>query len=108
VLDDVPTTELNAAPLYGLSFWVSGEDANTSPATTPGISGLRVLNTETGDPFHYLVVPPGASSSFGKSHVFQVDFSPLNPSQPVTLEFYNLAIPVTAFPRQRSFWMTCA
>ena len=88
-LSQTVPTQLNPAPLYGLSFWVSGEDANTSPATTPGIFGLRVLNTESGDPFHYLVVPPGASSSFGVSHIFRFEFSPLNSSQPVTLEFYN-------------------
>jgi hypothetical protein len=89
ILSQAVPTQLNPAPLYGLSFWVSGEGAQTSPATTPGIFGLRVLNTEAGDPFHYLVVPPGASSSFGQSHVFHFEFSPLNSSQPVTLEFYN-------------------
>ncbi len=98
ILSQAVPTQINAAPLYGLSFWVSGEDANTSPATTPGIFGLRVLNTETGDPFHYLVVPPGASSAFGKSHVFRFDFSPLNPSQPVTLEFYNFGHTGYGFP----------
>lgn len=98
ILSQAVPTHLNVAPLYGLSFWVSGEDANTSPASTPGIFGLRVLNTEAGDPFHYLVVPPGASSSFGKSHVFQFNFSPLNPSQPVTLEFYNFGHTGYGFP----------
>src|SRR5580765_4581403 len=98
ILSQVIPTQNNQAALYGLSFWVSGESASISTATTPGIFGLRVLNTEIGDPFHYLVVPPGANSAFGESHVFQFNFAPLNTSQPVTLEFYNFGHTGYQFP----------
>ena len=89
ILSQTIPTQLNPAPSYCLSFWVSGEFSDFSTTPTPGIFGMRLLNTLVGDPVIYLSVPPGVNSTIGKSHVYEFDFTPLDNSQPVTLEFIN-------------------
>jgi hypothetical protein len=82
-------THLSPAPLYGLSFWVSGEGALAGNPAEVGIFGLRVSNTLPGDPMLYFSVPAGPSGPLGSSHVYQFEFVPLNSSLPVTVEFTN-------------------
>jgi len=88
VLAQTIPTQLNPAPLYGLSFWASGEGAQFNTSDIRGIFALRVSNTLPGDPLLYLWVPPGGGP-IGASHVYQFEFTPLNPLQPVTVEFIN-------------------
>jgi hypothetical protein len=89
ILSQTVPTDQTLAPSYGLSFWVSGEGANMNPSDISGIFAVRVSNTLPGDPLIYLQVPSSANSTMGESHVFQFDFTPLNPNLPVTVEFYN-------------------
>ena len=84
----IPTTAYPGAT-FGLSFWVSGEDAAGSPSPYSGIFGLRLTNVLPGDPVLYFSVPPGINSAIGSSHVYQFSFTPLNNTQPVTVEFIN-------------------
>ena len=91
-------TQLNPAPSYELSFWVSGENADNGSNPTPGIFGLRVGNTVPGDPITYLSVPPGPAATIGKSHVYRFGFTPINTAQPVTVEFLNFGHAGNPFP----------
>ncbi len=89
VLTQSVATHLAPAASYVLSFWISGESSGFATAPgTDGIFGLRVTNTQLGDPQRYFVVP-GGGPSFGASHRFEFSFTPINPSLPVTLEFTN-------------------
>jgi hypothetical protein len=98
VLSQTIPTHLNLAPSYQMSFWVSGEAADTSPATVPGIFGLRLSNTDVANPTIYLQVPPGVNATIGQSHVYLFEFTPLNASQPVTIEFLNFGHAGFMFP----------
>ncbi len=80
-------TNTNIAPAYILSFWVSGEDTS-SAQWTDGLFGLRVSNVLPGDPIQYLATP-GGQTSLGSSIRFEYQFTPINPSLPVTVEFLN-------------------
>jgi hypothetical protein len=89
VLSQTVNTHLTPAPNYLLSFWVSGENAQYGGAYD-GIFGLRVTNTQAGDPMRYFAVPAGAGfGAYGDQLRLEFDFVPLNPSLPVTVEFYN-------------------
>ena len=83
--------KLTPAPSYILSFWTSGEDTGSAPATPftgDGIFGLRVTNVLAGDPTIYLTTPSGLSS-LGTSVRYEFSFVPLNPLSPVDVEFIN-------------------
>ena len=84
-------THLNPSPAYLLSFWASGEQAGNfiGGPGHDGIFGLRLTNVLSGDPIQYLVVPSGGSSPFGASTRYEFLFTPLDPSQPVVVEFIN-------------------
>jgi hypothetical protein len=89
ILSQTVNTHLTPAPSYLLSFWVSGENALFGGAYD-GIFGLRVTNTQAGDPMRYFAVPAGAGlGAFGDQIRFEFDFTPVNPSLPVSVEFYN-------------------
>lgn len=87
ILSQTVNTHLTPAPSYILSFWASGEGAMGGLATD-GIFGLRVTNTAPGDPMRYFAAP-GGGSSLGDGYRYEFSFTPLNPSLPVTIEFYN-------------------
>lgn len=88
VLSQTVNTNLTPAPSYLLSFWVSGEAAFFGANPYDGIFGLRVTNTQAGDPMRYFAVPAGGGL-YGDQLRLEFDFTPLNPSLPVTVEFYN-------------------
>lgn len=88
VLSQTVNTPATPAPSYLLSFWVSGENAATGSAAD-GLFGLRVTNTQPGDPTRYFVVPGSFLNTFGASERFEFIFTPTNPLLPVTIEFYN-------------------
>lgn len=88
ILSQTVPTNLTPAASYVLSFWASGEGAYTG-GMSDGIFGLRVTNTEAGDPFHYLASPSGGASIYGDQMRYEFAFTPLDSSQPVTVEFYN-------------------
>jgi hypothetical protein len=83
-------TNLFPAPSYSLSFWVSGEGAFPGGVGTPndGIFGLRVTNTQPGDPTRYFAVP-GGMGIYGSGMRLEFSFVPINASLPVTIEFIN-------------------
>lgn len=89
-LTQTVNTHLAPAPSYLLSLWVSGE--NTYPGgpgpANDGIFGLRVTNTQAGDPIRYFAVP-GSSGLYGTSLRLEFSMVPLNPLLPVTIEFIN-------------------
>jgi hypothetical protein len=89
VLTQSINTPATPAPSYKFSFWVSGEDAATTPFAERGIFGLQVTNVLPGDPIQYLAVPNGANNTFGLSHLFEYTFTPLNPLLPVDIKFIN-------------------
>lgn len=84
-------THLNPAPSYLLSFWVAGEGSGLGPGhpLADGIFGLRVTNTQPGDPMRYFAVPVGSSSVYGAAIRYEFTFTPINPLAPVTIEFTN-------------------
>lgn len=89
ILSQSISTNLTPAPSYILSFWASGEGALGGGAYD-GIFGLRVTNTQAGDPMRYFAVPAGgALGAYGSQHRFEFSFTPINPSLPVSVEFYN-------------------
>lgn len=87
VLSQVVPTHLTPASSYVLSMWLSGEGSGGGGAFD-GIFGLRVTNTQLGDPMRYFVVPGGASA-FGASLRLEFSFTPINASLPVMIEFTN-------------------
>jgi hypothetical protein len=89
VLSQSINTPATPAPSYKFSFWVSGEDAATTPFAERGIFGLQVTNVLPGDPIQYLAVPNGINNTFGLSHLFEYTFTPLNPLLPVDINFIN-------------------
>jgi len=90
ILEQSLSTPANPAPLYHLSFWVSGEGALTGQQFAErGIFGLQLTNVLPGDPIQYLAVPNGVNNTFGASHLFEFVFAPLNPLLPVDLRFLN-------------------
>jgi hypothetical protein len=84
-------TQLTPASNYIFSFWASGEWSGQTPGGIPdGIFGLRVTNVLPGDPLQFFAVPGGSIlSALGTSHRFDFSLVPLNPTQPVTVEFWN-------------------
>jgi hypothetical protein len=88
ILTQSVNTPGTPAPSYLLSFWVSGENALLGSAAD-GLFGLRVTNTQPGNPMRYFVVPGSAGGPFGASKRFEFTFTPTNPLLPVSLEFYN-------------------
>lgn len=80
-------TNTNVAPAYILSFWVSGEDAAYNQ-WIDGVFGLRVSNVLPGDPIQFLTTT-GGQSALGASIRYEYQFTPINPSLPVTIEFIN-------------------
>ncbi|HVP12069.1 MAG TPA: PEP-CTERM sorting domain-containing protein [Phycisphaerae bacterium] len=89
-------TELTPAPSYNLSFWVSGEENSTVQGNTGvGIIGLIVTNVLPPSPapgsaagqVQWLAVPNGLS--YGLSHLYEYTFTPVNPLQPVNIEFIS-------------------
>ena len=90
ILTQSINTPANPAPSYNFSFWVSGEGAvNGQQFTGLGIFGLQVTNVLSGDPMQWLAVPNGIGNSFGTSHLYEFSFTPLNPLQPVVINFIN-------------------
>ncbi|MBS0196206.1 MAG: hypothetical protein JSR77_05555 [Planctomycetes bacterium] len=89
-LSQTVMTNLTPAPSYILSLWVSGEGAFPGGFGPPndGIFGLRVTNTQAGDPTRYFAVP-GGNGMYGSSLRLEFSFVPVNPSLPVTIEFIN-------------------
>ena len=71
-------TGLNTSNQYGLSFWVSGENAATR-LYSDGIFGLDVTGFST----TYLTVPSG-TSALGASHVYRFEFVPTNSTTTIT------------------------
>lgn len=89
ILSQTINTHLTPAPSYILSFWVSGEGAFFGGAYD-GIFGMRLTNTQAGDPMRYFAVPAGgALSAYGSQLRLEFSFTPINPLAPVTVEFYN-------------------
>jgi hypothetical protein len=88
ILSQTVNTHLSPAPSYILSFWVSGENSFFG-GPADGMFGLRVTNTQAGDPMRYFAVPAGGSSVYGDSMRYEFSFTPINPLVPVTIEFYN-------------------
>lgn len=89
VLSQTVATHLTPSPSYILSFWASGEGAMFGGAYD-GIFGLRVTNTQVGDPIRYFAVPAGPGlGAYGDQKRYEFSFTPLNPLAPVTLEFIN-------------------
>ena len=78
-------TDVNPAPSYVLSFWVSGEFSGDILPIDAGIFGLRVTNVLAGDPVQFLTVP--GTTLVSKRYEFA--FTPLVASAPVTVEFIN-------------------
>ncbi len=62
---------------------------NGQQFTERGIFGLQVTNVLSGDPIQWLTVPNGVGNSFGVSHLYEFSFTPLNPLQPVDINFIN-------------------
>ena len=90
VLKQSVPTHLTPAPAYLLSFWVSGEDAAPNPFPgVDGIFGLRVTNVLPGDPIQYFAVPGSTFGIYGASTRYEFVMTPLNPSLPIDVEFYN-------------------
>lgn len=90
ILTQSINTPASPAPGYDFSFWVSGEGAvNGQQFTERGIFGLQVTNVLAGDPVQWLTVPNGIGNSFGVSHLYEFSFTPLNPLQPVSINFIN-------------------
>lgn len=90
VLSQTVATNLSPASSYLLSFWVSGEGSGfATGGTWDGIFGLRVTNTQAGDPMRYFAVPAGGTSIYGASMRLEFLFTPINASLPVTIEFTN-------------------
>src|ERR1043165_6636588 len=87
VLTQTVNTQLAPAAAYQLTFWVSGEDANINPAWQEGVMGFHMTNVAPGDPMQYLSIPSDLSAAHSRVYGFQ--FTPLNPSLPVKIEFYN-------------------
>lgn len=88
ILSQTIPTHLTPAPSYLLSFWVSGEAAYFGANPYDGIFGMRLTNTQAGDPMRYFAVPAGGGL-YGDQLRLEFDFTPLNPALPVTVEFYN-------------------
>lgn len=82
---------LNTSATYGLSFWVSGEDAATAAFANDGFFGLDVTGYNT----VYLAAPSGLSG-LGQSHVYNFTFQPLNPN--TTITFTNWGHPNAGMP----------
>ena len=89
VLTQSINTPANPSPSYNFSFWVSGEGAVSGQFTERGIFGLQVTNVLSGDPIQWLAVPNGVGNTFGVSHLYEYSFTPLNPLQPVVINFIN-------------------
>mgnify|MGYP005834696939 CR=1 FL=1 len=91
VLRQTVPTHLSPAPSYLLSFWVSGEAASLAlPTIGDGLFGLRVTNVLAGDPIQYFAVPSGSPLGlYGASTRYEFLMTPLNPSLPIDIEFYN-------------------
>lgn len=89
-LSQTVMTNLTPASSYVLSLWVSGENAYPGGVgpVNDGIFGLRLTNTQAGDPTRFFVVP-GGFGPFGSQVRLEFSFVPLNPSLPVTLEVIN-------------------
>jgi hypothetical protein len=89
-LSQTVNTPASPAPLYKMSFWVSGEDATGMfPFQERGIFGFQVTNVLAGDPVQWLAVPNGVNNTFGTSHLYEYTFAPLNPFLPVSITFIN-------------------
>jgi hypothetical protein len=89
-LSQTINTPANPAPLYKMSFWVSGEDAaGTSPFQERGIFGFQMTNVLPGNPVQWLAVPNGVNNTFGTSYLYEYTFAPLNPLLPVDIMFIN-------------------
>lgn len=88
-LSQTINTPANPSPSYNLSFWVSGEDATSTPFQERGIFGFKMTNVLPGDPTQWLAVPNGANNTFGTSHLYEYVFTPLNPLLPVDITFIN-------------------
>ncbi len=90
ILSQTINTPAAPAPSYNLSFWVSGEGAVSGQNFTErGIFGLQVTNVLAGDPIQWLAVPNGSVNTFGVSHLYEFNFTPLNTSLPVQINFIN-------------------
>lgn len=90
ILMQTINTPANPSPAYKFSFWVSGEGAvNGQQFAERGIFGLQMTNVLAGDPIQYLTVPNGINNTFGTSHLYEYLFTPLDSSQPVTINFIN-------------------
>lgn len=90
VLSQTINTTANPAASYKFSFWVSGEGAASGQNFTErGIFGLQVTNTLPGDPLQFLAAPNGSFNAFGLSRLYEYTFTPLVPTQPVTIKFIN-------------------
>lgn len=87
VLTQTISTNTSLATSFSMSFWASGENAADN-IWTEGIFGLRVTNVLPGDPIQYLTAP-GGLGFLGQSHLYRFDFTPINASLPVTIEFIN-------------------
>lgn len=84
-------TGLNTGTTYGLTFWVSGEDAMTNVFTHDGFFGLDVTGYST----VYLAAPSGISA-LGQSHVYNFTFTPV--SSNTTITFTNWGHPNASMP----------
>jgi hypothetical protein len=82
---------LNVAATYGLTFWVSGEDAATLGFAHDGFFGLDVTGYNT----VYLAAPSG-TSGLGTSHVYNFTFTPASAN--TTITFTNWGHPVAGMP----------
>jgi len=83
-------TNANPAVSYEMSFWLSGEDAQTGLfAGDPGILELDVSNVIIGGPTRLFVAVPNGATPQPLSRVYEYNFVPINPSLPVTIEFLN-------------------
>ena len=87
ILSQTINTQFTPAPMYQMTFWVSGEDAVSQGTWSSGVMGFRMTNVLPGDPIQYLTIPSGLGGL--QSALYAYNFVPLNPLLPVTIEFIN-------------------
>ncbi|MFM9957879.1 MAG: hypothetical protein ACKVZJ_07370 [Phycisphaerales bacterium] len=87
-LTQTVNTQFTPAPMYRVSFWVSGEDSGIAGnGFQRGVMGFQMTNVLAGDPIQYLTVPNALIAP--NSRVYTFEFTPLNPTLPVDINFIN-------------------
>jgi hypothetical protein len=88
ILTQTVNTQLTPSALYRVSFWVSGEDSGVvGNGYQRGVMGFQMTNVLAGDPIQYLTVPNAIVAP--NARVYTFEFTPLNPTLPVDINFFN-------------------